>query len=438
MDRSSSLFVAVMLILIVGSASLAILCDSWHLTGSTEATPKILWEIDLERFATDFTVADGKVFTSDKDGTVYCFNAQSGDTLWNTDVGGYVGGSQIAAYGDKVYVGCRDSVVKRLDINTGKVELSYQAPVWTSYATKNSPSDFFVADEKLFTIQNGIAVYIESTGELLWKTNMMGVVEMGNVSVPESDYIFIRGLSRVNPNNASIIWSISGRSGGTTEVTQGKVLFWNYNPAGSPDEAKDLLCVNASSGEEVWRFYVGARTFQPIVSNGVVLFGAEDGYLYSVDFEGGTLNWRTFVDDQNLIETFNNYTEVESVAIRMSAASVQVDSQNKRVFWSLIVGYNGDDNYNGTVWALDFLAGSRIWTLPVINNESVFTNYAAFTSITLSKNLLYVTEHSDLYCLDANTGVIKFRKNFEHYVLPPVVADDKVFVAADLWLIAYE
>ena len=438
MNRSSSLFVAVMLILIVGSASLAILYGNGHLTGSTEATPKILWQIDLERFATDFTVADGRVFTSDHDGTVYCFDAQSGDTLWNTDVGGYAGGSQIAAYGDKVYVGCRDSVVKRLDINTGKVELSYQAPVWTSYATKNSPSDFFVADEKLFTIQNGIAVYIESTGELLWKTNMMGVVEMGNVSVPESDYIFIRGLSRVNPNNASIIWSISGRSGGTTEVTQGKVLFWNYNPAGSPDEAKDLLCVNASSGEEVWRFYVGARTFQPIVSNGVVLFGAEDGYLYSVDFEGGTLNWRTFVDDQNLIETFNNYTEVESVAICMSAASVQVDSQNKRVFWSLIVGYNGDDNYNGTVWALDFLAGSRIWTLPVINNESVFTNYAAFTSITLSKNLLYVTEHSDLYCLDANTGVIKFRKNFEHYVLPPVVADDKVFVAADLWLIAYE
>lgn len=167
--------------------------------------------------------------------------------------------------------------------------------------------------------------------------------------------------------------------------------------------------------------------FQPTVSNGLVLFGAEDGYFYAVNFADGTLNWKKFVDDQNLIATFNSYTEMQQAIIHMRASLVQVDPQGQTVFWSVIVGYNGDDVYNGTVWSLDLLNGDRIWTLPVTNNGSVFTNYAAFASVTLSNNLLYVTEHSDLYCHGKYTGDIQFRRNFEHYVLPAIAEDNRVF-----------
>jgi outer membrane protein assembly factor BamB len=415
------------LILVVVAASLAVLYESGFLTGSTEpeeSEPSVLWQIDLEHFATDFAVADGKVFTADHDGIVYCFDAQSGKSLWNASIGGYSNnGLSLEVYDDKLYVGCRGSVVNRVDMDTGEVELSYQAPVWTSWAHKWSPS-FFVADGKVFAEQNGLAVYNEDTGELFWKSNMMGPLEYGNISAPESDYIFIRVQWRVNPNNGSIIWSIPGSSDGATEVTQGKVLFWNYNPVGSPDEAKDLLCVNASSGEEVWRFYVGSRMFQPIVSNDMVLFGAEDGYLYAVDFEDGTLDWKTPADDQNT---------AESDVLDVSAFSVQADSQHKRVFWSVTVSYSETGPENGTMLSLDLSDGDRLWTYPVINETSW-----NFVGATLSNNILYVTENHNLYCLDTNNGTIKLQQNFEHYTLPPIAADDKVFVAADLWLIAYK
>jgi len=428
LNRRFSLLIAMCLILVVVAASLAILYEKGFLTDSNEPEPRILWQSDIERFATDFTVADGKVFTSDNDGTVYCFDAQSGEPLWNADVGGYVvGSSTIAVYDGRLYVGCKGSVVKRLDMNTGEIELSYQAPVWTSYATKVAPS-FFVADGKMFASQNGIAVYNESNGELFWKSNMMGVVETANILAPESDYIFIWAHARVNPNNASIIWSIPGRSSGATTVTQGKVLFWNYNPAGSADEGKNLLCVNASSGEEEWRFDVGSRMFQPTVSNGLVLFGAEDGYLYAVDFADGTLNWRTFVDDQNITETD---------VLDVKAYSVQADPQNQRVFWSVIVSRFGTNLYNATILSLDLSDGDIIWTLPV-KQVSLNDARSALSSITLSNNLLYVREQSDLYCLDANNGSIQLSQGFEHYLFPPIAADNKVFVAADLWLIAYE
>ena len=64
-----------MLILVVGSASLAILYEKWSKTDSTEPSPRILWQNDIERFASDFAVADGKVFSSDAWANVYCFDA---------------------------------------------------------------------------------------------------------------------------------------------------------------------------------------------------------------------------------------------------------------------------------------------------------------------------------------------------------------------------
>ncbi len=424
LNRRLLLFIALCLILVV-AASLAVLYENGFLTGSNEPEPSVLWQSDMERFATDFVVAEGKVFTSDAQGDVHCFDAQSGESLWDADVGGYTGArSTIAVYDGKLYVGCRGSVVNRLDMNTGKIELSYQAPVWTSGGSKGAPSNFFVADGKMFAAQDGIAVYNESNGELLWKTDMMGVLETANISAPESDYIFIRGHSRLNPNNGSAIWHVSGGSSGATSVTQGKVLFWNYNPVGGSDDGRILLCVNAFSGEEEWSFDVGSRMFQPIVSNGMVLFGAEDGYLYSVDFADGTLNWRTFAYDQNT---------TEADVLDVTAFSVQADSQHQRVFWSVTVSYNETKADNGTILSLDLSDGNRIWTCPVTNETSW-----NFVGATLSNNILYVTANYNLYCLDANNGTLKLKQNFEHYVLPSVVTDNKVFVAADLWLIAYE
>lgn len=426
------------------AASLAVLYEKGFLTDSTkpepeESEPSILWQNDIERFASDFAVADGKVFSSDAWGNVYCFDAQSGESVWNVSIGGYSnGGLPLTVYDGKLYVGCRGSVVNKLDMNTGKLELSFQAPVSTSYGCKTAP-DFFVADGKVFASQNGMAVYNAYNGDLLWNLFSHIGVKLGNASTsaPESDYVFIMDTSRVNPNNGSTLWTVSGISSDPAVVAQDKVLFWNYNPVEGQDDGQTLLCVNASSGEEDWSFDVGARMFQPTVSNDMVLFGAEDGYLYAVHFANGTVNWRTFVDDQNIIETFNNHTEVEQYTLGMGASFVQVDSQEQRVFWSVIVSRFGTNLYNATILSLDLSDGDVIWTLPV---TPISLNDArdALSSITLSNNLLYVREQNDLYCLDANTGSIQLSQGFEHYLFPPIAADNKVFVAADLWLIAYE
>jgi outer membrane protein assembly factor BamB len=426
LNRSSSLFVAVMLILIVGSASLAILYDSGHLTGSTKTTPRILWQTDIESFASDFAVADGKVFSSDAWANVYCFDAESGKSLWNASISGYSNnGLPLQVYDGKLYVGTRGSVVNRLDMDTGEVELSYQAPVSTSYGYKWAP-DFFVADGKVFAEQNGIAVYDAYTGDLLWNySSYFGARPVNaSTSAPESDYVYIMDGSRVSLNNGSILWTVPGSYSKSPVAAYDKVLFWNYSPLEDHEDGQTLLCIDVSSGKEAWSFEVGARMFLPTVSNDLVMFGAEDGYLYAINFEDGTLNWRTFADDQNITKT--NVLDVK-------AYSVQADPQHQEVFWSVIVSYNGTQPSNATILSLDLSDGDRIWTYP-ITNESSWN----FVGATMLDNVLYVTESHNLYCLDADNGSIRLRHTFEHYAFPPIASDGKVFVVADLRLFAYE
>lgn len=437
MNRSNSLFVAVMLILVVGSASLAILYDKGSQTDSTEPSPRILWQSDIESFASDFAVADGKVFSSDAWANVYCFDAESGESLWNASIGGYSNnGLPLEVYDGKLYVGCRGSVVHRLNMDTGEVELSYQAPVSTSYGYKWAP-DFFVADGKVFTSQNGIAVYDVYTGDLLWNYSRgLGVnLIRANLSAPESDYVLIMDGSRVSFNNGSTMWTVTGSYSDPPVAAQDKVLFWNYSPIEDQDDGQTLLCVDAFSGKEVWSFEVGARMFQPTVSNDVVLFGAEDGYLYAVNLADGTLNWRT-IAGQSITETLSNYTEVEQ-KLGIGAASVQVDPQGQRVFWSVFVKRFGTNLYDVIVLSSNLSDGDVIWAL-LVKQIYLKDAHDASSSMTLSKNLLYVIQQSNLYCIDADNGSIRLSQDFEHYAFPPVAADNKVFVVADLWIIAYE
>jgi hypothetical protein len=64
LDRNTSLFVAVIFILVVSSASLSILSKKGFIAASNEPLPKLLRQSEIETFATDFVVAEGKVFVA--------------------------------------------------------------------------------------------------------------------------------------------------------------------------------------------------------------------------------------------------------------------------------------------------------------------------------------------------------------------------------------
>ena len=82
---------------------------------------------------------------------------------------------------------------------------------------------------------------------------------------------------------------------------QGKIQFdASYEPVASqgrlfvPSMASDhVTAYDLQSGESLWRFYTeGPVRFAPVVVEDRVLFGSDDGFLYCLDADDGSLRWK--------------------------------------------------------------------------------------------------------------------------------------------------
>ncbi|HLC01263.1 MAG TPA: hypothetical protein VJL33_08115, partial [Candidatus Bathyarchaeia archaeon] len=120
---------------------------------------------------------------------------------------------------------------------------------------------------------------------------------------------------------------------------------------------------------------------------------------------------------------------------------IQVDPQNARVFYSFTVteplgttSADKHDRLTGIVYSLDLATGDIIW-MRQIEDSGVF--YDTPVGLVVNKDTVFLTENYALWIFSASTGNVLSNQHFDHYILPPVVSDDKVFVAADLYLRAY-
>ena len=207
-----------LIVIIIGILAISIIAIVYLESSNTqneEAT--LLWEKHLGHFARDITVADGKVFMPDYTATL-CFNSTNGYTLWRTSLQRNDG---IEFYQNKVYTGSVGGVVNKLEKESGEVLAQLPAPVSSSFGSKTAP-EFFLANSKVFAIRDGVAEYDANTEELFWKIDRSSVHTLGNASInaPESNYIFMYGNSRLNPNNGSTIWYILGWHNTPPIITQ--------------------------------------------------------------------------------------------------------------------------------------------------------------------------------------------------------------------------
>ncbi len=76
-------------------------------------------------------------------------------------------------------------------------------------------------------------------------------------------------------------------------VADGRVYF------GSSSEDK-LVCLDLATGEPVWTFFAdGPLRFAPVVEQGRVLFGSDDGRVYALDAPDGRLLWQYRAGPEN-------------------------------------------------------------------------------------------------------------------------------------------
>lgn len=425
--------IAVLIIVIVG-ASFSLI---------NPGLPPANWNVSLSNFATAVAYDNGKVFVTDNPGNLQCLDASSGKIIWATTADGWTSNPHLIAVSNGIiYVGVGGGEVNTYDETTGRMlPQTFQAPVSTSWGQKEAPQAFYVSNGRIVVTQNGFAVFSITTGELFFSYDEFNFKsEMGNASYLPTDInpVIVQRTTRFNSNNGSIMWRLSGDASDPALITQDKVILWNYNTNGSSDEGQVMLCVNALTGDTIWRFDIGSKMYQPTEYNGLVLFGAYDGFFYALNLSDGSVAWKTKVTDQNGNATMP-WQDIH-YPLTPSTSLVQIDNRTNRIFWAFAfaqTGWGSVDQYSGVVCSLDLASGHLAWTTSISKNASTEGGSANQFGLTVINGKVYLTTGSDLWVFDQTTGGTRGTQHFDHYVLSPIVGGNHVFIAGDLNLSAY-
>jgi outer membrane protein assembly factor BamB len=232
-------------------------------------TGKSIWHFndDQEMKAVSLSspcLADGRLYIGegyhqDSNCKLYCLSAETGAKLWEFATASHTESSPCVANG-KVYCGAGDDGLYCLDAITGK-------EVWhfPGFHIDASP---VVANGRVF-VGSGIGDVYKDTalfcldaesGKLRWRLPM----ELPSWPAPavQGQHVYFGiGNGRFNESEA--------------------------RPAGA------LVCVEAETGNEVWRYTVGDGVLaRPVVEGRFVYFGARDGNLYCLERGEGRLAWK--------------------------------------------------------------------------------------------------------------------------------------------------
>jgi outer membrane protein assembly factor BamB len=208
-----------------------------------------LWQ--AKDYGTDTTltpaVAGGRLYIGtylDQNHNVYCLDTKTGKKVWSYLTSGAVLGTP-AVFNGTVYVGSEDSTLFALDADTGKLRWRFE-----------NTDTFFAAP----------------------------LMHDGVVYAPSQDgYIYA-----LNEGTGALFWRASARISATISSTsastlrQSVAIYRNVVFAANEDT---LFAFDTRHGTQRWRYIpiADGELTTPIISNGLVVIGAENQHVYAVN-----------------------------------------------------------------------------------------------------------------------------------------------------------
>ena len=275
-------------------------------------------------FLSSAVVAQGAVFFGSGDGNLYAVDAKSGELRWKFPTRDVVHASP--AYKDGVlFFGSWDSYFYAVDATTGKEKWRFHGGedplVHNQVGFQSSPA---VVDGVVYTGCRDAQLYAleAATGKLKWKFDnafswviTSPAVADGKVYFATSDSSLYHvldaatGKSILKQQDKAYIFSSPAIAGdvvlvgvlnGTLQARDRKSgeLLWSFETEKSKQNKDWVLTAERGFNEPLlyhssWRedpivaadrqFAIGAIFSSPLVVDGVVYFGATDGYLYALE-----------------------------------------------------------------------------------------------------------------------------------------------------------
>jgi outer membrane protein assembly factor BamB len=152
--------------------------------------------------------ADGVIYVPSLDKNVYALDAETGEEIWRSNVGGSVS-DRVVMNGDLIYVGSFDNQVHALDKATGASRWTApaQAPVWGAPAYADGSVFFVDLNGNVFAIG-------ADTGELRWEEDVAEFVIAATVVNDGVVYVATAGDPDINPaERQGILIALSADTG---------------------------------------------------------------------------------------------------------------------------------------------------------------------------------------------------------------------------------
>ena len=155
------------------------------------------------------------------------------------------------------------------------------------------------------------------------------------------------------------------------------------------------------TNQTLWTFTTGDKVeSSPVVANGAVYVGSDDGYFYALNAYNGSLLWR-----------YNTYGPIQS-------AATVVDG---------VVYFGGFHSH--AVFALNASTGELIWNSPT---TSIYPDEISSTAV--ANGLVYVEINNDgsggeLRALNASTGSLMWKYDPSSWLsTSPALYGDKIYI----------
>jgi len=335
-------------------------------------TPGILWSVSRKKINSGCLIANGRVFVSSLDSTLYCFDAESGKEIWRTLISAPAvtlyqidNGLLIATAGTLDF---RSRSILLIDAESGKV-------IWETEPGLAIYSLMMSEGIILYSRNDGYIVALDPIAkDLLWEKK-----------VPH-DYA---SVSLASEAGLLVIRSYKQNTSGThLHVIPNYIAVWDLR-----------------TGLEKWEFSTMMTiSSQPAIHGNRIFFGCTDRNFYSVDLTTGLKAWRFYTGEK----------------IRATAG----------IAYDMVFFMGEEDDF----YALDARTGRQIWKKSCLAQQSRGMHPALADSL-----VLFAGRDSCLYAVDAFTGQDLWVKKLDRPVRGnPMIYNGRIYYVSDETLYALE
>lgn len=297
-------------------------------------------------------------------------------TFWQQNMGWTIASSAVVD-DNSVYFGDASGFFYSLNKSDGRINWKYKTRS-AIYSSGDLSCDWVVfgsTDSSIYCLN-------KNDGKLSWnyKTNasVLGspLIEDGKVYIGCSDNKF----RKFDLETGKLVWEFNGLNG---FVETKPVLYDDKIFFGAWDEF--LYCLNSESGNLIWKwkgdkpgvFYSPAACI-PVVSSDIIFIAAPDRKLTAIDIETGKEFWRT-----------GKYQVRETLGLSESEDKLFIRTLNDTIM-ALMVSKAPE----GPIWITDCNFGYDISSAQIVEKDS---------------SLFYATKNGLIFCLDSETGKIKWQ-----------------------------